>query len=85
MYSLLLFLYEIVFDNFFQASAVRLDEALQLSVVQSANLIVIELLVKLKQHRQRWCVTSTGRALKMLTEKHIREFGHQIQYGGHAQ
>lgn len=49
--SLFLFLFEVVFDDFLQASAVRLDETLQLSVVQSADLIVIELLVKLKQQQ----------------------------------
>lgn len=50
MHSLLLFLYEVVFDNLLQTSAVWLDESFQLRVVQSADLIFVELFVELKQH-----------------------------------
>lgn len=53
MFSLLLLLDEIVFDDFFQTSAVGLDEAFQLRVVQSADLVVIKLFVKLKSHKRR--------------------------------
>lgn len=53
MCSLLLLLDEIVFDDFFQTSAVGFDEAFQLRVVQSADLVVIKLFVKLKSHKRR--------------------------------
>lgn len=50
-HSLLLFLDEVVFNNFVQTRAVRLDETFHLHVVQRTNLVIIELFIKLKQQK----------------------------------
>lgn len=49
--SLFLFFLKVVLDDFLQPSAVRFDKAFQLRVVQSADLIVVKLFVKLKRHK----------------------------------
>ncbi len=46
-HSLFVFLYEVVFDELLQSLAVRFDVALQLCVIQSADLVIVKLLVKL--------------------------------------
>ena len=52
VYPLLLFVLEVLVDDFLQAGAVRLDVALQLRVVQGTDLIFVKLLVKLHTHTQ---------------------------------
>jgi len=46
-HTLFVFLYEVVFDELLQSLAVRFDVALQLCVIQRADLVIVKLLVKL--------------------------------------
>lgn len=57
MHSLLLLLDEVVFDDLIQASAVRLDEAFHLCVVQSSDLVIVKLFIKLKRQAFFKCAT----------------------------
>lgn len=49
-HSLLLFLFEVVFEDFIQTNTVWFDEPFQLSVVQRTDLNIIKLFIKLKRH-----------------------------------
>lgn len=51
LHPLLLLLDEVVLDNLLQTCAVRLDEAFHLRVVQSTDLVIIKLFIKLKRQR----------------------------------
>lgn len=52
-HPLLLLLEEVVFDDLIQACTVRLDEAFHLRVVQSADLVIIELFIKLEHKKEK--------------------------------
>lgn len=49
-HSLLLFLFEVVLEDFIQTNTVWFDEPFQLSVVQRTDLNIIKLFIKLKRH-----------------------------------